>query len=457
MSDDLTQQLHSLAVALDEFTPPVTVNESAPTTEATFIEVPRSRHRRVLVAAACIVLVVGTIVGTWWIASRSPAVTPAAPTTVDTPTTSKVPTTTSDVPDDPAGALGPDGMVIVAANPPGFNGMSGDLYGLVPGQAPRLLVGAPGDGLAQQCPRLSEDGRYLAWGESTATGVQRLRTPWPVEDRVVVVAPITLSGSVLDAVVRVPIPDGNGEMACPEWAPDSSAVAYRVDGDVWITHLDGSTSVVLADEPTWPAAELAWSRDGSRIAVSESGRLRIIDATTTSSYTIELGADHTPAALNWLPGDQRILFGSSGNPVDQVITDLAVVSVNAPYEQTSIVDAVLVPNKYHEFVSPTLSPDGNELAVVHQPRSCFEGGGCMSETTELLLVDLDTNAIASVATPMTYVGSVTWSPAGDRLLVASIDGVLSIPPSGGGETVTYVDGADLNLEWFNNEITWLLH
>src|SRR4029078_12747205 len=104
-------------------------------------------------------------------------------------------------------------------------------------------------------------------------------------------------GPVLVPTMDVPIPEGDGETICPKWAPDGSAVAYRVNGDVWITRtVDGTTTVVDAAETPWSMAEGAWSNDSSRVAASEGGQVRVIDVATGASYQMDTG-DSVPRHL----------------------------------------------------------------------------------------------------------------------------------------------------------------
>jgi hypothetical protein len=358
-----------------------------------------------------------------------------------------------------------DGLVVVAANTRGPN--SG-LYLLSPGEAPRLIVGAAGDQVDQQCPQLSADGRSLAWGEGMPTaGGDPQRGVRPVVDRAVVVAPIAGDGTVSEPIVRVPVPDGSGEPVCPQWAPDGSAIAYRVDGDVWITDsVDGTTTVVDAeavfesDDPDeeyenfgWSQAEVAWSNDSSRIVASERGQVRIIDVATGSSDVKDTGQS-APRNLFWLPSDRTFIFSTTDEPGD--IEDIVVASVDGTDSGDTIFRSLPSPgtNESYVFDSPELSPDGNRVAVVHSTSTC-DDEGCSPGPQQILIVDLTTFDTTTIPPPdALLVSTVKWSPDGRRLLLSSIDGVFSISVDGDGPTASLADSADIDLEWSHHEITW---
>jgi hypothetical protein len=416
----------------------------------------RRRRQQALKATVVGGVAVASLIGAAVVVSNRDdpdRLTPVSSVASTTPMTI-APTTTPAI-TEPVTSAGPDGLVIVAANPQGGGGRNGDLYLLVPGETPRMIVGAAGDHVAQQCPQLSTDGHFIAWGEGTATGTPSLqRGVWPLVDRAVLVAPIASDGTMSEPIVRVPVPDGKGETTCPQWAPDGSAVAYRVDGDVWITDIvGGTTTFVDATELPWSMAEVAWSSDSSRIAASEGGQVRIIDVATGASDVMDTG-ESVPRHLVWLPADQNILFATTDEPGD--VEDIVVASVNGTGGGETIFRSLPSPgtNGFHGFDSPVLSPDGSRVAVVHSTRTC-ENGGCVQGPREILVIDLATFTISPIPQPdARWLSSVKWSPDGRRLLLSSIDGVFSIPVDAEGPTVTLASPADIDLEWSHDEITW---
>ena len=55
------------------------------------------------------------------------------------------------------------------------------------------------------------------------------------------------------------------------------------------------------------------------------------------------------------------------------------------------------------------------------------------------------------------VSDLRWSPDGQRLLLSSIDGVVSIGRRLDSSAIVYANGtnpAGLNLEWSSPEVTW---
>ena len=118
--------------------------------------------------------------------------------------------------------------------------------------------------------------------------------------------------------MRVTLPPGPGEIACPEWSPDGRQVAFPVGYDLWVADAaSGKTTVFpMAAAPSGQQG-LAWSHDGSRIAVPEPGadprrpcRRRRLDA--DPGGTVE----GTPSSVGWTAGDDGIVDISADPTTD---------------------------------------------------------------------------------------------------------------------------------------------
>ncbi len=217
----------------------------------------------------------------------------------------------------PSPAVRPEnGLIAVSANPSDIGGGEvGDIYLVGEGAPARRIIGSVGDGLAQACPRFSPDGRKLAYGEARASDpVTTYRGVWPVTDRAVVVVGLDDHGDASPPMMRVTVP-GGGPIACPEWSPNGEQLAFRVGPELWITDVPSGhrTTVSVTPESGFEQNELEWSRDGSRIAVAEPGRIRIVRVADGASMLISV-AGATPRSLGWTVGDDRIVYVATDTP-----------------------------------------------------------------------------------------------------------------------------------------------
>jgi hypothetical protein len=69
-------------------------------------------------------------------------------------------------------------------------------------------------------------------------------------------------------------------------------------------------------------------------------------------------------------------------------------------------------------------------------------------------MDVDGTDVVDVPVPPAFGATgLQWSPDGERLLLGSIDGVVSILVAPGSPAIFHSRG-ELNLEWSGPEITW---
>ncbi len=93
----------------------------------------------------------------------------------------------------------------------------------------------------------------------------------------------------------------------------------------------------------------------------------------------------------------------------------------------------------------TVSPDGNRVAYI-------------DSSQHVVTMDTRGGRVVEVPVPPNFlVSGLLWSPDGKRLLLSSIDGVVSVAVAPGSPPIAYADGqynSGLNLEWSWPEVTW---
>jgi Tol biopolymer transport system component len=364
-----------------------------------------------------------------------------------------------------------NGLVAAAANPWDFgSGYNADIYLLRDGQPEPLrpTIGAAGDGLAQQCPAFSPDGRFLAYGQARGSGpgASLDHVGWDVSDRAIVVVEIAPDGTASAPRLTLPIAS-RGSMVCPAWSPDGNRLAFRVDDGLWIVGRDGGAA------RRWPISaitgdaenELAWSRDGARIAVSEQGRIRIVDVADGTDGILQLSGA-APGSLGWTAGDKgliavgRFRAGELGDAVYQLD---AVTGGSRRLTPMSTEAGVS-----YWFEQASLSPDGNRVAYLQNSSRCTAPGcGPGPQLAPIAVTRLDNaetvgleygvGSLVSADGSPYFASHLGWSPDGSRLLLSSIDGIVAIDPSGAGRATVYASGVlnrGLNLEWSPSEVSW---
>jgi WD40 repeat protein len=376
-----------------------------------------------------------------------------------TPDTSPVPSAALDTPLPRAGVA--NGWIAVAAN----RMEEGDIY-LVSGGVPaRPIIGSVGDGIAQACPKFSPDGRRLAYGvgrPARQAGDDSLRGRASVADRGVVVVALDDRGDPSPPVMRVTPSAGSGPVPCPEWSPDGGSVAFRIGTQLWVADARSGTSRAFqAADATWGQRGLAWSRDGSRIAVAESGLIRIVSLDGGPSTVIPVtGA--TPASLGWAAGDDEIVYLATDGPGDGL--DLRVIDVRDQADKRLTPDpiaprvtfdpglgALVSITRYVEAAA--VSPDGTRVALAYHDSRCTSDG-CSTDPEHLLTMDLSGGHVVEVPIPTDFgTPGLEWSPDGTRLLLGSIAGLVSVPVTAGSPAVVHSRG-ELDFEWSGSEITW---
>jgi dipeptidyl aminopeptidase/acylaminoacyl peptidase len=345
-----------------------------------------------------------------------------------------------------------NGWIAVSANPKDVGGgENGDIYRVEAGSPTRRIIGSDGDGWAQACPRFSPDGIWLAYGESTSSGtVTTFRGNWPVTNRGIAIVRASERDSLVLDDVHKDLPSDGGPIACPEWSPDGTALAINDGGQTWITNVaPGDPRVISTVDGPRGIGELEWARDGRRIAVAEVSQIRIIrtDGGTSEVFRVQ-GA--IPESLGWTAGDRQIVYAatdvSGGRPGLRVLDLATRVDIQLSVDPTD-------PDVQPGISSPAVSPDGTRVAWIEANRRCGLDG-CAGLPFQVMTKHLDGSPAVEVRVPAGFgISRVQWSPAGDRLLLSSIDGIVSVALAA-GMTPTVLSQGELNLEWSWDEVTW---
>ncbi|WP_175525320.1 PD40 domain-containing protein [Microbacterium sp. cf046] len=233
-----------------------------------------------------------------------------------------------------------------------------EIYFVIAGSAPHLVLEADGASHGQVCPAFSLDGARLASGE----GGYGQQLP---QDGALVISELTADGEVSTSEV-IPL-DGLRQQPCPIWSPDGRWVAFGVGS--------GASSHTWA----YPAALEVWAFSAE---TREVRRLRGLSATD-----IEWSADSS----------QLYMAARNGIEVYSIADD----------ETRTLDDS-------WGAVALSASPDGGSLAVERR----IDGRVGLTDHFELLLMDADGTDRRVLVEDYAHnrgIGPV-WSPDGRRIV-----------------------------------------
>jgi Tol biopolymer transport system component len=229
--------------------------------------------------------------------------------------------------------------------------------------------------------------------------------------------------------------DFTGSLA---WSPDGTRIALERSPGLWVMGADGSNLKKLADSGTTPA----WSPDGTRIAFTSftAGKnVAVMDA-DDGSHLVQLTHTTGDGGTNpsWSPDGTKIAFDRTDGVNDGVWVMSADGTTSPPVK---IHDG-------HGF--PDWSPDGTRIAI--------------STGFAVSIMDADGTHVTPLTTRVVGPGGFTdfharWSPDGTKLVFArnfadddEDTGIMVIPATGGTPTpLTFINidtgGEDRFADW----------
>jgi Tol biopolymer transport system component len=320
-----------------------------------------------------------------------------------------------------SGAVSNGWVAFAVTDVPSENG----IYVVRQGGSPRRVAGSAGDQVERRCPAFSPDGRRLVYGQSTPIAL--------------VVANVRADGTLADAVT---FPVNDSSPPCGIWSPDGRWIAFGAgDTDDHTQPVETVFGVNLVDTETGavrvlpsgrPVSDLAWSPDGTKLALADGGIAVYSLATGEVRHLIDGTRVQT---LDWSPDGRRIAFDrvdpAAIPPPEPAVSDarqLAIIDADGTDER-------IIASGYHanQGIGPVWSPDGNR--IVYQrvcDRRTLPAGVPYTcrEAHEVVVASLDQTAgqgVTQVLIPPPETADaggstvwwpfyVTWSPDGETLL-----------------------------------------
>jgi dipeptidyl aminopeptidase/acylaminoacyl peptidase len=319
----------------------------------------------------------------------------------------------------PQGASG--GWIAFGYGSPGTRGGDSDIYVVKEGTAERRIIGSGNDGLRQVCPTFSPDGTRLAYSERPATDNGGNST---VPGAVVIVT-LDAAGLPVGPGLRLPVPASSYGDVCPKWAPDGQSIAFLANGQepqLWIGHLDGTETQVIAGSPPvgyegFPGA-FDWSPHGTALVVigGLGTSLRVVPLDGGQPRLLASGGPSGDfASPRWSPDGTRIAV-MAGSSVEIYRADGSASPLDLPSGS-----------------SPAWSPDGQVLAYVRRTTPLT------GIAADLVILSPDGAAPRVVVSDPGGIRGVVWSPDGTRLVYADLAGNV---PTGALVSVSAVGDAD---------------
>jgi WD40-like Beta Propeller Repeat len=239
----------------------------------------------------------------------------------------------------------------------------------------------------------------------------------------VLIDPIT--GKVAKTLVNSPPNAGTEPVRYPainpSWAPDGRRLAFEAPDGIWVMGVsDGTSQRILSCGVDADACSVAWSPDGSQLAVVHAGQLELIDPDGTNRTTVL--AKEGLWQPTWSPDGSRIAFhGSVPGTAVEFAQGLYVVDRDG-----SDPTLLLGPLAGIGAAEPAWSPDGSTIAYIGSTdrRTCSglsKASGCSDDwQLHVMVLTLDWAQPrellkAGTCVCLGFSPGLTWSPDGRSL------------------------------------------
>jgi TolB protein len=207
------------------------------------------------------------------------------------------------------------------------------------------------------------------------------------------------------------------------FSPDNQTVVYSMQGSLWRQSIDSTSAAQLTDGPGYDF-QPDWSADGKHIAfaryVNDAVEIWALDVPSgaVSALTHNKGVNVEP---RWSPDSQQIAWVSTaGTGHFHVFTGtVGADGLNGAQvwpERKSAIPRYYYSAFDHEL-SPTWSPDGQELIYVSNPETTYGTGGIWRRA---LTAGAQPKPIQIEET--SWRARPAWSPDGKRVLYSSYAG-----------------------------------
>jgi len=257
--------------------------------------------------------------------------------------------------------------------------------------------------IAAEVPRLSPDGRYLAFNATDTEGKTRI---W--------VRPF-------NALSAQPLPGTDGA-ARPFWSPDSRFLGFMADGKLMKIEVSGGPAQKICDAPT--GADGSWSEEG---VILFDGRAtdpiyRVSASGGVPAVAVKADPSRNEAAVGWpefLPGGKRFLYLAMAQKAeDNAYRVGSIDSIETQPLASAPTQVVYAPPGYLLFV--------RDRTLVAQP--------------------FDAGALETTGEPIPLADHIGTDSVGIGRFSVSRDGTLAYRAGDSGSRLVWVDRSGREVE-----------